>query len=485
MEDSIRRARVAGAATKVINAGVLGPVVIGLWVGLLAGCEGPGIVESIDTAGQENLLPLPATLRFYPFRCQGGFAFDAVGDRPGAARERDVVGDASAIDQAAAYYASEGDTLYLRMRLDRDPGDGGDDLDSFGWGYLIDTEDRATPGVPEYERLIHINGTGGADSLKIFENITIEEDLSNDPADEPELRDYTDDGGPGTGIVDRWVVTTACTGAGNGCFNDDDDLFLTYAVDWGDLQVRTASTAGLFKGQSSLVWAGTTSSNASLDRDFMCDSAGGTPLLSVLAPDPVILTCGNDALEDESSGDDEADRGEGCDDGDLDDGDGCNSRCLIEDGFACNADPAGVLGDRSCASGVCAGGVCSGIACGNDQLEAGEGCDDGAAVNGDGCDASCRVETGSACNEQAPGLTGDGSCVSGICDTTGGAPGVCVDFVAEELVVAGGACGAGRGPGDAVTAGGLVALYLVFFWLAALTRRRSSYSSSPDRSRDR
>jgi uncharacterized repeat protein (TIGR01451 family) len=125
--------------------------------------------------------------------------------------------------------------------------------------------------------------------------------------------------------------------------------------------------------------------------------------------------------------------GEGCDDGNVSSGDGCNAVCAIENGGVCNTATPGLTGASSCASGVCdttgnaAPGVCEGaVTCGNGAREVGEGCDDGNTSAGDGCSATCAIENGSPCNTTTPGLTGNSSCVSGICDTTGNTvPGVC------------------------------------------------------------
>lgn len=56
--------------------------------------------------------------------------------------------------------------------------------------------------------------------------------------------------------------------------------------------------------------------------------------------------------------------GEPCDDGNAVNGDGCNSTCQVE----------------------------SPPVCGNFIIEAGETCDDGNTANGDGCDSTCQVE---------------------------------------------------------------------------------------------
>ena len=133
------------------------------------------------------------------------------------------------------------------------------------------------------------------------------------------------------------------------------------------------------------------------------------------------VACGDGVLE----------AGEGCDDGNIIDGDPCNSSCLIRTGNPCNADPAGLLDSASCASGICDSsggfpGFCQPAPrCGDGTLDAGEGCDDGNLTNGDGCSAGCLVEDGSACNDAAPGNLGASSCLGGMCDTSGGTPGVC------------------------------------------------------------
>ncbi|MEW5854920.1 MAG: DUF4215 domain-containing protein, partial [Myxococcota bacterium] len=146
----------------------------------------------------------------------------------------------------------------------------------------------------------------------------------------------------------------------------------------------------------------------------VCDLSGGTP--GVCEP----VGCGDDHLQ----------TGEGCDDGNTADGDGCSARCLVEDGEPCNEQSAGATGDPSCASGVCdltggAPGVCEPAGCGDGRLDPAEGCDDGNTADGDGCSALCLVEDGEPCSDQATGQTGDPSCASGVCDLTGGAPGVC------------------------------------------------------------
>jgi cysteine-rich repeat protein len=75
--------------------------------------------------------------------------------------------------------------------------------------------------------------------------------------------------------------------------------------------------------------------------------------------------------------------GETCDDGNTVNGDGCSAACQVEAGYQCSGQPS----------------VCLPIAvCGNGIKDIGEGCDDGNTVSGDGCSATCQVETGYQCS---------------------------------------------------------------------------------------
>ncbi len=85
-------------------------------------------------------------------------------------------------------------------------------------------------------------------------------------------------------------------------------------------------------------------------------------------------------------GDSQIEGGEECDDGDRFDRNGCSASCQIE----------AIEGkDWTCPNNDGVGGKCS--FCGNGVQEAGEDCDDGNGNTGDGCDASCKVETGWTC----------------------------------------------------------------------------------------
>ena len=94
--------------------------------------------------------------------------------------------------------------------------------------------------------------------------------------------------------------------------------------------------------------------------------------------------------------------GEECDDGNVESGDGCSASCMIESDHATHLE----CQNRACVQvdgqgeNQCAGDTdCSvSLACGNGKIDAGEQCDDGNTVSGDGCsgnghpNGACMVE---------------------------------------------------------------------------------------------
>ena len=79
--------------------------------------------------------------------------------------------------------------------------------------------------------------------------------------------------------------------------------------------------------------------------------------------------------------------GEECDDGNQVSGDGCSADCTIETDYACSSP----------------GHLCvSTVVCGDGRVAGREQCDDHNTVPGDGCDGSCMLETGWTC--PAPGM---------------------------------------------------------------------------------
>ncbi len=95
--------------------------------------------------------------------------------------------------------------------------------------------------------------------------------------------------------------------------------------------------------------------------------------------------CGGAGTETATCGDGVLDEGEGCDDGNQRAGDGCNGTCRIESGGWICETP---------------GELCvSALVCGDGLAGSDEACDDGNTESGDGCSESCTVEPGWECWE--------------------------------------------------------------------------------------
>jgi MYXO-CTERM domain-containing protein len=127
------------------------------------------------------------------------------------------------------------------------------------------------------------------------------------------------------------------------------------------------------------------------DRDFktttLTFTTGANQTSAVLTfSNPNGARSGNDLVLDSVSvtgpsvcappcGDGVLDAGEQCDDGNDVGGDGCTEECVVEDGWGCDGEPS-----------ACA------FLCGNGVYDDGEQCDDGNDADGDGCSASCEIE---------------------------------------------------------------------------------------------
>ena len=92
---------------------------------------------------------------------------------------------------------------------------------------------------------------------------------------------------------------------------------------------------------------------------------------------------------------------EGCDDGDISSGDGCSASCVVESGWSCNTATPNVCTNT--------------VVCGDGIREGSEGCDDGDTSSGDGCSSTCTVESGYTCNTATPNVcTLNAVCGNGI-----------------------------------------------------------------------
>ena len=93
------------------------------------------------------------------------------------------------------------------------------------------------------------------------------------------------------------------------------------------------------------------------------------------------------AVQAATCGNGNLEAGEQCDDGNAVSGDGCSSSCQVEAGWTCASANAACFA-KQCGDGIVAG---------NEQ------CDDGNTTSGDGCSATCKLESGFACvNQGAP-----------------------------------------------------------------------------------
>ncbi len=110
---------------------------------------------------------------------------------------------------------------------------------------------------------------------------------------------------------------------------------------------------------------------------------------------------------------------EGCDDAGTAAGDGCSATCAVESGWSCTG-----TAPTSC-----------GQVCGNGVKTTGEGCDDGNTSNGDGCSSSCTVQSGWSCTgtpSTCSTTCGDGiaagseACDDGNIDNTDACKNTCV-----------------------------------------------------------
>jgi cysteine-rich repeat protein len=389
-------------------AGIAGALIAG---SLLHGCSTPAAPPA--TGQTASALTFPGAAAYIPVVQATGTMGDVTTDAQQDARN--IVGSAAF---PAVYFSNSGTELFVRLRLQENPIAANGALRQFGWGLLLNTDGN----FDKYEYSLLLDASGNPDQI-VYAHNTVAGQLG-DPSDNAELVLATfpaDLVGPDPNVevvlADSCFDTTGnpvCAGPADA----DRDYFLSFGVPLSIFNLAPP----LDLSQPVQILAGSSSSGQNLSLDLAgCDVNSGPGTIPQCQSLPTSLTCGNGVVEGS----------EGCDDGNGASADGCNAQCLIEDGLACNGTPPGATDDASCASGVCdttgsTPGVCEPAnTCGNGVLEAGEGCDDGATAAGDGCNAACLIEDGDPCNGGPDGATDDASCASGVCDTTGGAPGHC------------------------------------------------------------
>jgi fibro-slime domain-containing protein len=112
-------------------------------------------------------------------------------------------------------------------------------------------------------------------------------------------------------------------------------------------------------------------------------------------PDAGVVTCDGASCADATTsvcGDGVVEAGEQCDDGNSVPGDGCSGVCQIEPGYSCP------VAGQSCVYSLVQ-------VCGDGKIEGDEACDDGNKNNGDGCSSTCEVEQGYSCGAAGTACT--------------------------------------------------------------------------------
>jgi cysteine-rich repeat protein len=102
--------------------------------------------------------------------------------------------------------------------------------------------------------------------------------------------------------------------------------------------------------------------------------------------------------------------GETCDDGGTTGGNGCSATCQVESGWTCSGAPS----------------ICTPI-CGDTLVLGGEQCDDGNTTNGDGCTSTCLTER---CGDGVVNNSNTEQCDDGNIDETDGCTSQCLTSVA-------------------------------------------------------
>ncbi|HVE85125.1 MAG TPA: thrombospondin type 3 repeat-containing protein [Myxococcales bacterium] len=205
----------------------------------------------------------PADSAWVPLRCGADVMTDPYRDESSALAERDLVGDLGA---PAGFRASDGEYLFLRVRLDQDPFPGGTPR-PFAWGLLLDRDgDLST-----YE--VQILASGVDNTLQLYQNtVTTLPDDPTDPPDQPALKTYQ-------------LSKNARVVSASSTFGASSDFFLDLAIPWQDLgAVRLSLSTPV------TAWAATSSTSNTLNGDFACFNDGsGTPTLSGTNPGKTTL----------------------------------------------------------------------------------------------------------------------------------------------------------------------------------------------------
>lgn len=199
----------------------------------------------------------PADNAWVAFSCGPRAMFDLPRDQGGAIQERDVVGDAR---WPAGFRAVDAQFLYLRLRVDDAPTQGGSTmLRPAAWGFAFSVDGLSGT----YELLITLDGL--ARSVALYRNsATTVADSPTDPADTPPVASFP------FGTHGRTSLAPESN------FNGSRDHFVDLAVPWSALNM-----AGMDVNQTIVAWAGTSTVSDRLNGDLAChDGNGGNPDLA-------------------------------------------------------------------------------------------------------------------------------------------------------------------------------------------------------------
>jgi uncharacterized repeat protein (TIGR01451 family) len=134
---------------------------------------------------------------------------------------RNIVSDSS---HGAAYFYNDGSHIYFRLRLDSDPsGQGGQgNLQAFGWGVDLDTNNNPN----DYEWLIMVDGIAKNEAIVLYQNTV--QGIAGDPSDKPEIKSAD------VPLVDNYQVSAA-----DSSINGDQDYFLDWRFPYPTFKLST------------------------------------------------------------------------------------------------------------------------------------------------------------------------------------------------------------------------------------------------------
>jgi hypothetical protein len=266
----------------------------------------------------------PADNLWQPLTSAGQAVGDPTTDGKGNGRE--IVGctqnDVGSVcetigsDLPAVYVYNDGGFFFVRLRLNGNPEMSPGNLNSFGWGLLIDTDGD----LNDYELSLLVNGisefielaanttkTGVGDPSDIAETLVndqVDNGTGNPPPDGNPDDPWLDEEVCGTPGCGNGRVTLACDAAVDTCFDGDDDYFLDFAIPLSYFEL-----AGVAPGTPLVFWAGTSDNARSISVDLANNTDGGSGPgpgdLPGTGSDPIVPTalgCGPTSPDDDGDG---------------------------------------------------------------------------------------------------------------------------------------------------------------------------------------